>query len=160
MAAIDGLRERVEIARREYAALPADGWGPLGRLDERTGERWDRGHVLGHVAEAVPFWMGQIRAVLDGTTGFVGRDEVGGAQRRTGIDSGREAGEAGLLRRIDAALLALQAMLADLREADLDRRVVFRSAQGDRESDLLLLIDQLLVGHVEDHLKQISESDG
>jgi hypothetical protein len=156
MGEIDLLRERVAIARREYEALSRDGWGGAGPVDERTGERWDRGHVLGHVAEFLPFWTGQVRAVLEGAE-HVGRDEVGDARRRMGIDAGREAGEEGLLGRIDAGLEDLQALLGGLREADLDRRVVRRTPRGDRESDVRHELDQLLVGHVEDHLRQLRE---
>src|SRR5262245_46833899 len=150
MGEIDGLRERVEAARRAYAALPTDGWGEPGPLDERTGERWDRGHVLGHVAEFVPYWTGQLRAVLEGTASVVGRDDVGNAQRRVGIDSGREAGEDGLLGRIDAGIEGLLAFLAGLTEADLDRRLVLRRDRGDRESDIRSSLDMLLVEHLED----------
>src|SRR5262245_65312380 len=99
MDEIEGLRKRVEAVRREYAALPRDGWGEPGPLDESTGERWDRGNVLGHVAEMLPFWTGQARAVLAGAE-TMGRDEIGAAQRRMGIDAGREAGEDGLLDRV------------------------------------------------------------
>jgi hypothetical protein len=156
MGEIDQLRERVAAARRRYAELPRDGWGGQGPEDERTGERWDRGHVLGHVAEFVPFWTGQLRAALENGA-IVGRDEVGSAQRRMGIDSGREAGEDGLLGRIDAGLEALDALLGGLTEADLDRRVVLAVRQGTEESDARRALDQLLVGHLEDHLRQLRE---
>jgi hypothetical protein len=159
MGEIDGLRERVAAVRREYAALPRDGWGILGPIDERTGERWDRGHVLGHVAEMLPYWTAQVRAVLAGATA-VGRDEVGSARRRMGIDSGREAGEDGLLERIDAGLEDLQALLAELRDADLDRPVVGLTPAGERESDLRQQLDGLLIGHAEEHLRQVSALDG
>ncbi|HSR24236.1 MAG TPA: maleylpyruvate isomerase N-terminal domain-containing protein, partial [Candidatus Eisenbacteria bacterium] len=113
MGDVDGLRDRVQAARRGYAALPHAGWGAPGPADEQTGERWDRGHVLGHVAEMLPYWTGQVRAVLAGAEAM-GRDEVGFAQRRVGIDGGREAGEDGLLARIDAGIEGLLALLAEL----------------------------------------------
>ena len=158
MGEIDDLRQRVEAARRAYAALPREGWGEPGPLDERTGERWDRGNVLGHVAEVLPFWTGQVRAVLNGAEA-IGRDEVGNAQRRMGIDSGREAGEEGLLERIDAGMEGLLALLAEIRDADLDRPVVFRTSAGSRTSDLRATITQVLIDHVEEHLSQVRQLD-
>jgi DinB superfamily len=154
MGELDRLRERVEAARREYAALSREGWGEPGPVDEQTGERWDRGNVLGHVAEMLPYWTGQVRAVLEGAEA-IGRDEVGYAQRRMGIDSGREAGEEGLLARIDAGMESLLALLAELDDADLERRVLGRSPRGDREATLGELLTQLLVEHLEEHLRQI-----
>ena len=56
MGEIDGLRERVEVVRREYAALPTDGWGQPGPLDEGTLE----GDVV-----TCP-WHGSKFCVLDG----------------------------------------------------------------------------------------------
>ncbi len=154
MGEIEGLRRRVEAARRAYAALPQQGWGEPGPEDARTGERWDRGNVLGHVAEMLPFWTAQVRAVLDGA-GTMGRDEVGAARRRMGIDSGREAGEEALLERIDADLEGLLAVLADMGEADLDRLLVVRSQEGESQVNLRRELERLLVGHLEEHLEQL-----
>lgn len=155
MGEVDGLRERVEAAQRAYAAPPREGWGEPGPVDEGTGERWDRGNVLGHVAEMVPYWTAQFRAVLEGRAEAVGRDEVGFAQRRMGVDAGREAGEDGLLARIDAGIEGLLALLAELDDADLGRRVVARSPRGDQESTVRELLDRLLVGHLEEHVRQL-----
>ncbi len=156
MGEIDGLRVRLEVVRREYAALTRQGWGQPGPLDERTGERWDRGNVLGHVAELLPFWTGQVRAVLGGA-GAMGRDELGSAQRRMGIDSAREVGEDQLLERIDAGIEDLLALLGEMREADLDRSVIFRTGSGDRETDLHQQLGAVLVAHLEEHLRQLRE---
>ncbi len=160
MGEVDGFRRRVEAARRAYDALPRQGWGEPGPEDARTGERWDRGNVLGHVAEMLPFWTVQVRAVLGGAEAM-GRDEVGTARRRMGIDSGREAGEDDLLERIDADMAGLLALLADMRDADLDRRLLMRSPGGDSQVNLRHPVEHLLVGHLEEHLEQLRtlESD-
>ena len=155
MGEIEELRRRVEAARREYAALPREGWGEAGPEDQQTGERWDRGNILGHVAEMLPYWTGQVRAVLGGGD-EMGRDPVGMAQRRMGIDSGREAGEDGLLTRVDEGMVGLQALLAGMQDADLDRPLRFRSADSQRDVDLRYTIEHMLVGHLEDHLGQLS----
>jgi hypothetical protein len=159
MGEIEGLQRRVETVRREYAALPREGWGEQGPEDEQTGERWDRGNVLGHVAEMLPFWTAQVRAVLDGA-GDMGRDSVGMAQRRMGIDSGREAGEDGLLTRVDEGMAGLEALLADMSDADLDRPLRYRGSDSQREVDLRYTMEHILVGHLEDHLGQLRALDG
>jgi Mycothiol maleylpyruvate isomerase N-terminal domain len=160
MGEIDGFRQRVEAARREYAALPREGWGEPGPLDERTGERWDRGNVLGHVAEMVPFWTVQVRAAVFEGSEEIGRDAVGMAQRRMGIDSGREAGEDGLLDRIDQGLADLDAVLASFSDADLERPLRFRVSGTDRTEPLRYGLEHLLVGHLEEHLGQLRALDG
>jgi hypothetical protein len=159
MSEIEALRHRAEAARREYAALPREGWGEPGPTDEQTGERWDRGNVLGHVAEMLPYWTDQIREVLGGG-GDMGRDSVGMAQRRMGIDSGREAGEDGLLTRVDEGIAGLGALLADMSDTDLDRTLRFRSGESQREVDLRFALEHMLVGHLEDHLGQLRSLDG
>jgi len=157
MGELDDLRARVEALRREYGALPRDGWGEPGPVDEETGERWDRGHVLGHVAEMLPFWTAQVREVVGGGGDAMGRDDVGMARRRMGIDAGREAGEDGLLDRVDEGLAGVLALLADLDDADLQRRVVYRASRGEQESTVRGQLEQMLIGHAEGHLRQIQE---
>ena len=116
MGEIEELSRRVEAVRQGYAALPRTGWGEPGPRDEQTGEAWDRGHVLGHVAEMLPYWTGQVRAVLDGAEAM-GRDELGAAQRRMGIDSSRQAGPGELLDRIDEGIDGLLALMGEMEDA-------------------------------------------
>lgn len=158
MSEVAAYRARVEAARREYAALPRAGWGEPGPLDAQTGERWDRGHVLGHVAEMVPFWTARVRAALAGAT-EIGRGERGYAERRRGIDVAHERDQAELLLAIDAGIAGLLRLLDELDEKALDRRVTYRSQTGDREVDLRFPIEELLVGHLEAHLRQLRDLD-
>lgn len=156
MNELERLRERVLAARSRLQALGPAGWGEPGPPDPDTGERWDRGSVLGHLAEILPYWTAQVRAVLGGVPDM-GRDSEGAAQRREAIDHLREVGEEALLRRIDAGLHGLLELLADVREADLDRRVTFHAAEGDHESDLRRAIETRLIGHLEAHVAQLEE---
>jgi hypothetical protein len=157
MGEIDRYRERMEAARRDVAALPSTGPTRLGPPDERTGERWDRTNVLGHMAEMLPYWTEQIRAVLAGAT-EMGRDEAGHAARQRAVDGGREVGEADLVRRIDAGAGKVLTLLSDLREPDLDRKVTYHAADtGDRVVDLRYAFESVLLGHLEAHVRQIKE---
>ena len=155
---IESYRRRAEAARRAVEALPHVGWGEPGPVDEETDERWDRGNVLGHTAEMLPLWTAQVREVVEGGRTVIGRDETDLARRRQGIESGREAGEEELLRRIGAGLDDLGALLGSLQPADLDRRLTYRPPRGPaREVDLRYSLEELLVGHVEAHLRQLRE---
>ncbi len=159
MSEIERLRERVVAARDGVRALRPAGWGEPGPLDPETGERWDRGNVLGHIAELLPYWTAQVRAVLGGVPD-IGRDAEGWAQRQEAVDHLREVGEEPLLRRIDAGLEGLVDLLSDMREADLDRRVTYHGQAGDHEVELRDAVETRLVAHLEAHLRQLEELGG
>jgi len=54
-----GLRQRASAARERLRAIPATGRGEYGAPDPETGERWNRGNVLGHLAEMVAACRGK-----------------------------------------------------------------------------------------------------
>lgn len=158
MGEVDAFRERVMASRRRLADLPRSGWGELGPADPETGERWDRGNVLGHMAEMLPFWTAQVRGVLAGAGG-IGRDDQGWAERREGIEHGRDAGGEELLHRVDEGISGLLALLGELRDEDLDRKLVIHdSGSSSTEVVLRTALEQRLVGHIEAHLRQIDQS--
>jgi hypothetical protein len=69
-----GRRDRlVAAAGRVRAAarlLPGEA---LTDPDPNTGERWDRGQVLAHVAEMLPYWAHQVELVAAGDQVAFGR---------------------------------------------------------------------------------------
>ena len=156
MGEIERYRDRTEVALRQVRTLPRAGWGEPGPPDETTGERWDRGNVLGHMAEMLPFWTAQVRAALSGATSL-GRDDAGNAQRRQAIATGSDVGEDELLARIDAGLTGLLGLLTEIKEEDLNRKLTYHSPGREREVDLRYPLEVLLVGHVEAHLRQLAE---
>jgi hypothetical protein len=157
MSEIERLAERVERARRTYATLPVAGWGEPGPLDPQTGERWDRGHVLGHVAEMLPYWAEQVRAVLEGGEG-IGRDRAGALRRRQAIEGSREASPTDLLADVDAGLESLLSLLDAMSDEDLGRPlVVTHVSTGTRQLVLRDAVEEMLVGHAEAHLLQLAE---
>jgi hypothetical protein len=156
MSDLESYSRRLRAVREAFAAIPLLGPGEPGALDESTGERWDRSNVLGHLAEMLPYWTSQIRAVIGGA-GEVGRGEAGYARRRQGIDSGHVQTEEALRSEIDAGIEGLAQMLAQMREEDLDRPVLYRTRDGERGIDLREVLEILLVGHLEDHLRQLQE---
>lgn len=157
MGEVDRYIERVKVSRSALAALPEGGWpGEPGPPDEQTGDRWDRANVLGHVAEMLPFWTEQARRLMAGASQF-GRGEDGYEQRRQGVQSGRQLGEEEVMRRIDRGIDELNALLAGMTDADLERRATYHASSGVREVELRYLVEELLVGHLETHLRQVQE---
>jgi hypothetical protein len=156
MRELDGYRERLAAARDALAAAPLLGAGESGPPDEKTGERWDRTNVLGHMAEMLPYWTSQTRAVLGGS-GEMGRGEAGYARRRQGIDSGKVLSEAELREQIETGIDGLVALLGEMRDEDLDRPVVYRPKDGDRQETLRGVLEELMVGHLEAHLRQLQD---
>ena len=156
MSELDSYRERLLAARDVLAATPLLGSGEFGPPDEKTGERWDRTNVLGHVAEMLPYWTSQTRAVIGGA-GEMGRGEAGYARRREGIDAGKVSSEAELRAQIDAGIEGLLLLLGEMREEDLDRPVVYRPKDDDRQETVRGVLEDLMVGHVEAHIRQLQE---
>jgi DinB superfamily len=156
MSDLASFRERLGLAREALAGAPLVGAGQAGPPDQKTGERWDRTNVLGHVAEMLPHWTSQVRAAIGGAT-EIGRGESGYAHRREGIDSGRSVEEAELRSRIDAGIDGLLRLLGEMGEDDLDRPVTYRTHDGEQRVDLRYVLEELLVGHTEAHVRQLQE---
>jgi DinB family protein len=156
MSELQSYSHRLRAAREAIAATPLLGPGEPGAPDESTGERWDRSNVLGHLAEMLPYWTSQMRAVIGGS-GEVGRGEAGYARRRQGIDSGHVQTEEALRSEIDAGIEGLAGLLAEMREGDLDRPVLYKTRDGERTIELREVVETVLVGHLEEHLRQLQE---
>jgi DinB family protein len=157
---IDAYRRRLEAVRIELAARAGGEAAPAAQPNGNGGPDgdWDRGNVLGHVAELLPFWTAQVRTVVEDGRTEIGRGEIGWVQRREGIESGHRVGPDELRRRIDAGIDGVVTLLDGLRTEDLDRRVTFHTPRtGSREMELRAAIDELLVGHVEAHVRQLRE---
>jgi len=156
MISTQSLRQRAGAARERLRAIPATGRGEYGAADPETGERWNRGNVLGHIAEMLAFWTDQSRAAGGGQT-MVGRGEPGYAQRRQGIERGDVVEEAALRASIEGSLADLDRLLTAMPPDALAISLVYRRQDGDRHLTLGEFIDQFLVGHLEEHLVQLEE---
>lgn len=156
MGAGDALAERMTRAVAALRTVAATGPGVYGAPDPESGEQWDAGNVLGHLAEMLPFWTEQTRSVLGGA-GEMGRGTEGYESRRRGVDSGRSLPENMLRSRIEAGATELVELLRGLQPGDLERRLVYHARSGDRSLSLREALDELLVGHLEGHVQQLRE---
>jgi hypothetical protein len=107
----------------------------------------------------LPFWCEQVRSILAGAT-EMSRGEEGYARRRLGIEGWAERDEAALRGEIDRGIDDLLRLLEELAPADLERPALYRSATGEREVDLRYPLEELLVSHLEAHVRQLKELGG
>ncbi len=148
---IEALRRRTTAVRERFRALPRSGPDRLGSPDPKSGDRWDRYNVMGHVAEVLPFWVAQLEVAMEGQP--LGR-QPGSTDRQQAVDGGRQVGENVLRGRIDSGFEGLLRFIDRLEPVDLDRRVTM---SGRGEETVGWAMENLLVGHAEEHCDQLTE---
>ena len=146
---LEDLKGRVLAARDGLRLLPPGDPVP-GATDPETGEAWDRLHVLGHVAEMLPYWTRQVRRALRGDP--LGRDEEGRRVRNQAVAESHARPEERLRKDIDAACGRLLALLDRFADADLERPI---QTVGGGQITLERALEERLVGHLEAHLDQL-----
>jgi hypothetical protein len=136
---------------RKAVALPG-----LTEPDAASGEQWEAGQVWAHLAEIVPYWIEELRRVLDETNPepvLFGRVK-GDARRLAAIEAGRHEPVASLADQLASAIEQLRGFLAevDAQAGGWDRRGL-HSKLG--EMDVPRAVEEFLVGHLEEHLAQL-----
>lgn len=126
----------------EHDAGPESAWGPT--------------EVLAHVAEMLPYWLGEIERVLDGAPepvpfGRTVTDQV----RVLAIERDRTLPPRELLDRIEAATERYARRLASLSEAELTRRGLHPTLGAMTVAEML---ERFVVGHAEGHVVQLAET--
>jgi hypothetical protein len=153
--------DRIEAARRAYSGLAPQvlegaPW-PLA-ADYGTGPEasWGPGEVLAHVAEMLPYWLGEMERVVDGTgTEPTSFGRIADDPLRIGIiGRDRSLPARVLLSRIDAGLRDWADRLATLTDADR-QRIGRHPTRGDMAAGAFL--ETFVVGHAEDHIRQLSD---
>jgi hypothetical protein len=153
--------ERIAAARRGYAELEprviAGGPWPLA-ADYGTGPEasWGPGEVLAHVAEMLPFWLGEMERVIDGGTsspvpfGRIADDPV-----RIGIvGRDRSLPLRVLFARVDAGLEDWAERLSTLTEAERGRTGL-HPRLGEMPASGIL--ERFVIGHGEEHIAQLTD---
>lgn len=148
---LDSVEERL----REHAVqdFPADA---LTAPDPPTGERWEAGQVWAHVAEFIPYWLGEATLVIergaDEPVAF-GRTKSDPA-RIAAIERDRSTDRVRLWNRITADIAGLRAFLAELDDSAWSARGLHPTLG---EMDLAAIVDEFLVGHLEQHEAQLDQ---
>jgi hypothetical protein len=128
--------------------------GALTAPDPPTGERWEVGQVWAHLAEFIPYWLGEATHVIEhGGSGAVPFGRTKSDPGRIGaIERDRRGDRAALWNRIAASVGSLRAFLTGLEDSAW-------KAEGQHATlgvmDLGKIIDEFLVGHLEQHADQL-----
>jgi hypothetical protein len=142
-------------ARLSAAAATEPQPGALTNADPSSGERWDRGQVWAHLAEFIPYWIGQTRPVIEGQQSAepvrFGRtqhdpERIGAIER----DRREPVAELWATAREDIALLRtfLDRLLPDQWAA-----VGLHPTRG--AMSVAQITEDFLVGHLEQHADQL-----
>jgi hypothetical protein len=153
---IEDLRQRFLAARATFRDIPVGGEERFGAPDPANGERWNRGNILGHMADILHFWPDQLQGALDGAT-WIGRGEEGYANRRAAIVRGAETAETLMREQIERGTDKVLALLDRVRSDDLSKEVEHRRAVETKSKTIARLLDEMLVSHFEAHVRQLGE---
>ncbi len=145
---LDELLPRLALLSEAPAA---DG---LTEPDPDTGERWDRGQVWAHMVELVPYWMEQIRRVVeaerDRSVPF-GRVKTDPG-RIAAIEAGRHQPVAAQWEELSNEIGDLKAFLTSLSDEEWDRT-------GEHPTlgtmTVPRMVERFLLEHLEEHATQL-----
>jgi hypothetical protein len=157
MSTRDEFLERLDVveARLGAAAASEPAPGALTDADPSSGERWDRGQVWAHLAEFTPYWIEQMRPVIDvqrsGEPVRFGRTHAN-LERIGAIERDRREPVTTLWAATHENIALLRAFLGKLSPdqwAAVGQHIT-RGAMSVPE-----IIEEFLVGHLEQHADQL-----
>ncbi len=148
---LDAAEERLRAhAARDF---PADA---LTSPDPPTGERWEAGQVWAHVAEFIPYWIAEATLVVDGGSEEpvpFGRTKSDPG-RLAAIERDRSTDQGRLWHRTARDIVTLRGFLAGLDSTAWGARGLHPTLG---EMDLAHIVDEFLVGHLEQHATQLDQ---
>jgi hypothetical protein len=148
------LRSAAERIRGTVPEMPDDA---RTSADPETGEQWDRGQVLAHVAEILPYWSEQVELVVERGGGVPFGRVKSDPERIAAIERDRGVDTAELLRRMDQGLQRVLELL-DCLDMDALERTGTHERLG--EMTAAAVIDRFIVEHLEEHAEQLEETAG
>jgi hypothetical protein len=154
---VTGPAERLLAAAgriRASALVPPD--DALTDPDPDSGERWDRGQVLAHVAEMLPYWARQAELIAAGRQAEFGRVKSD-PDRIAAIERDRREDPQRLLGRVDEGVAAVLALLDRL-----DAQALARTGHHQTLGDMTVaeIVDRFAVAHLEEHADQLDPRRG
>lgn len=155
---IERLRTAAAAMTATLPALEAGRPWPLHVVEHDAGPESDWGptEVLAHVAEMLPYWLGEIERVLDGAPEPVpfGRTVTDHVRVLT-IERDRTLPPRELLERIDAAAERYARRFATLSPNERTRRGLHPTIG---EMTVAEVLERFVVGHAEGHVVQLAET--
>jgi DinB superfamily len=159
--ALGDLGRRLAGARDKLVELRpavADGepWPLADRFGTEPEASWGPREILAHVAEMLPYWLGELERVVASDGAAFGRTGTDPLRLGT-IERDRTLPLAALDRRIDTAVEAWLQRLADL-----DNQAVARFGSHPRLGAVPAptIVERFVVGHLEEHAEQLREIVG
>jgi hypothetical protein len=154
----EGFMERLDAIEERLAAQAADRppEGALTSPDLASGERWEAGQVWAHLAEFIPYWIGQAQTVIAGQEEDpvpFGRTKTDPA-RVAAIERDHEQPVSVLWSDVHGDMEQLRGFLRSL-DADAWGTRGLHPTRG--VMDLDRIVDEFLVGHLEEHADQLDE---
>lgn len=114
---------------------------------------WNPPELLAHVAEMLPYWLGQIDRILAGGPGPVSFGRVQTDEDRIGaIGRDREQPIGDLYRRIDHDTDVVLARLREMTDAEAEA-VGTHPTRG--AMTVAAIVERMFVGHLEEHVEQL-----
>jgi DinB superfamily len=151
LARLDG----VEVRLKELAVVdpPPEG---LTQPDLSSGERWDWGQVWAHLAEFVPYWVGEVRGIL--TAGGGARPAFGRTktdpERVAAIERDRGADPRELMARVAGHVAQVRQLTRALGDDDW---AIVATHPTLGEMSMTEIFEEFLVGHLEQHADQLED---
>lgn len=160
----EGLLARLDAVQKRLNHLVATPTPGLTEPDPATGERWEAGQAWAHIAEFVPYWLGELERVTAGRreTGMAGdsgqpepvpfgrtKSDPG---RIAAIERDRHEDPRALLRRTGDGIEHARTFMRDLPPSDwatLGRH----PTRG--KMDVAAILADFVVGHLEEHADQL-----
>ncbi|HZD71513.1 MAG TPA: DinB family protein [Actinomycetes bacterium] len=144
MAAADRIRRAAPAVPEQARTAP----------DPDTGERWDRGQVLAHVTEMLPYWARQAEVVAERGGGVPFGRVKSDPERIAAIERDRSQDPERLLERMDHGVRQVVGLLDRL-----DAGTLARTGRHERlgEMTVAAIVDRFLVEHLEEHADQLEE---
>jgi len=146
-----GARDRLVELRPSVAE--GEPWPLAERFGTEPEASWGPREVLAHVAEMLPYWLGELERVVASDGAAFGRTGTDPLRLGT-IERDRTLPLSALYGRID---IAVEAWLQRL--ADLDSQAFTRTGSHPRLGAVpaSTIVDRFVVGHLEEHAEQIRE---
>ncbi len=159
MATMTNELDRLRLARAAYADMHArvaagEPWPLATAFGTEPEAAWGPREVLAHVAEMLPFWLGEMERVIDGDGGSaVPFGRVADDAVRIGlIARDRTLPLRVLLGRVDTGLRDWVERLGTLTEDERNRMGVHPRLG---EMAAAAVLERFVLGHAEDHVAQL-----
>jgi hypothetical protein len=151
------LLERIDAVERGLLTYAATGdVEGLTEPDGETGEQWEYGQIWAHMAEFIPYWIGQAeRVIAAGSPAPVPFGRIRTDPGRTEpIEQGRHEPAEAQLEKVRMGLEQLRLFILAQTEETWKARGVHQNLG---VMDISRLVEEFLVKHLEEHVEQLQQ---